>query len=277
MMGYLHRLAASAARPRGPVHPVVQPIFSAAMEARSRDLPDLDEFSGRSDAETPPHSKERAAEPQRQSNPGHASEPAAANAPKPAPELPSPPLVQAHVVAAAPTPSDVRPRLPARQHRDNPDDADHAQQAANGSDHEQTDKIRLASPPLTRAGRAPPQSDIGTAQTGANERGDDDRDSHRRQASSERVFVPLLASVTSANEPAPSRVARPPAVAARRAPRLIQGERSAASEPNEVQIHIGRIEVTAIAQAPARAPVAAPRRSGMSLDDYLKQRNGRAS
>jgi hypothetical protein len=272
MNGYLQRLAASAAQPVGPVHPVLQPIFSAGTEAGSRDHPDLDEFSGRSDIDAPPRSKERAAEPQRQLHPSHASESPAANAPKPAPELRPPPLVQAPAVATAPAPSDVRPRLPSRQNRDDPDDAEQVE----GSDRGETDSIPPPGPPLTRADRAPPQSDLDTPQTDANERGGDDTERHRQRASSERVFIPLLASIANTDEPAPANVARPPA-AVGRAPRLIQSERNAASEPNEVQIHIGRIEVTAVPQAPAPAPVAPPRRSGMSLDDYLKQRNGRAS
>jgi hypothetical protein len=50
--------------------------------------------------------------------------------------------------------------------------------------------------------------------------------------------------------------------------------RSPAREPEEIQIHIGRIEVTAARPAPARsAPVAA--RKSPSLDEYLKRRPGR--
>lgn len=48
----------------------------------------------------------------------------------------------------------------------------------------------------------------------------------------------------------------------------------AGREPDEIQIHIGRIEVTAV-QAPApRAPRAPD--TGISLDAYLERRNGRA-
>jgi hypothetical protein len=45
-------------------------------------------------------------------------------------------------------------------------------------------------------------------------------------------------------------------------------------EPDEIRIHIGRIEVTAAPPAPAPARVA-PARKTLSLDDYLKRRNGR--
>ena len=48
------------------------------------------------------------------------------------------------------------------------------------------------------------------------------------------------------------------------------------SEPDEIHIHIGRIDVTATAQPTLRqAPATAPRRS-LNLDDYLRGKNGRA-
>jgi hypothetical protein len=61
------------------------------------------------------------------------------------------------------------------------------------------------------------------------------------------------------------------------------GRRQAAQTPNlrtppqqadEIQIHIGRIEVVAVPQAAPR-PTATPARKGLSLDEYLSRRNGR--
>lgn len=46
-------------------------------------------------------------------------------------------------------------------------------------------------------------------------------------------------------------------------------------EPSEIQIHIGRIEVTAVPPAPAR-PQVKPASKSLNLDEYLKRRNGRA-
>jgi hypothetical protein len=46
------------------------------------------------------------------------------------------------------------------------------------------------------------------------------------------------------------------------------------SEPEEIQIHIGRIEVSAMPPAPAPAAVKTPRKSS-SLDDYLRRRDRR--
>jgi len=51
--------------------------------------------------------------------------------------------------------------------------------------------------------------------------------------------------------------------------------RSPKSEPDEIQIHIGRIEVTAVAPTPSRTS-SKPQRKGISLDEYLKGRDRRA-
>jgi hypothetical protein len=48
-----------------------------------------------------------------------------------------------------------------------------------------------------------------------------------------------------------------------------------AHEPDEITIHIGRIEVAAVPQ-PVVRPAAAPARRSISLDEYLKRGNGRA-
>jgi hypothetical protein len=53
--------------------------------------------------------------------------------------------------------------------------------------------------------------------------------------------------------------------------------RSARTEPDEIQIHIGRIEVVAV-PPPAPKPSASPKpqRGALSLDDYLRRRDRRA-
>ncbi len=49
-----------------------------------------------------------------------------------------------------------------------------------------------------------------------------------------------------------------------------------AREPDEITIHIGRIEVAAVTQSPVQ-PAPAPRvRKAMTLDEYLRRGNGRA-
>lgn len=54
----------------------------------------------------------------------------------------------------------------------------------------------------------------------------------------------------------------------------LQPVEPAVKEPDEIQIHIGRIEVTALHPAPAPA-VAKPQRNVPSLDEYLRRRDRR--
>jgi hypothetical protein len=49
----------------------------------------------------------------------------------------------------------------------------------------------------------------------------------------------------------------------------------ARAEPDEIQIHIGRIEVVAMPPTPAPAASAKPQRWTPSLDEYLRRRDGR--
>jgi len=53
--------------------------------------------------------------------------------------------------------------------------------------------------------------------------------------------------------------------------------RSYAETPHtdDIQIHIGRVEVIAVQQQEVRRQPAPPARKGLSLDDYLSRRNGR--
>jgi hypothetical protein len=57
--------------------------------------------------------------------------------------------------------------------------------------------------------------------------------------------------------------------------RLAHHLRPPSHEADEIQIHIGRIEVTAVPPVPAR-PAPVPNRKSPSLDEYLKRRPGRA-
>jgi hypothetical protein len=51
---------------------------------------------------------------------------------------------------------------------------------------------------------------------------------------------------------------------------------AAAPPADEIQIHIGRIEITAVAPAPAQRPAVRPNPRGVSLDEYLRHGNERA-
>jgi hypothetical protein len=123
-----------------------------------------------------------------------------------------------------------------------------------------------------------PQSDSGTA---------------RRVADAEHTIIdnrPLPIRPLTAADETPSDVADRPrsnpqtSVAPRIAARLVRDRpvprpsRPEAAAPADVHIHIGRVELTAIAPAaPARRGAAAAARKPMSLEEYLSQRGRRPS
>ncbi|HUI83243.1 MAG TPA: hypothetical protein VL240_03420 [Candidatus Binatia bacterium] len=97
-------------------------------------------------------------------------------------------------------------------------------------------------------------------------------EANRRDEQAVGDYKPLLAE-------APART-RPPQVASPKPKRTGAAEdrtssRRTENEPDDIQIHIGRIEVTAVQQAPQRAPLKALHK-GQSLDEYLKRRDRRA-
>lgn len=72
---------------------------------------------------------------------------------------------------------------------------------------------------------------------------------------------------TSAIQAQSPRAATPPLVSQ---PNRVSAQRS---EPDEIHIHIGRIEVAAVAPPPPRAAAPAPRK-GINLDEYLRRGSG---
>jgi hypothetical protein len=91
------------------------------------------------------------------------------------------------------------------------------------------------------------------------------------------IFTPLLPERVSTVSLAAvdSHPASPSTATSRReAADRIRSSASHKREPDEIQITIGRIEVTAVPEAPAR-PAAKPGRKQISLDEYLKRADGR--
>ena len=86
---------------------------------------------------------------------------------------------------------------------------------------------------------------------------------------------PLIDRLRNSPEPA-ARITIPPAFR----PRAAAGPRSAAPiaerphEPDEIRIHIGRIDVTAVPPPVTVRPAARPERKSVNLDQYLKERRG---
>jgi hypothetical protein len=88
-------------------------------------------------------------------------------------------------------------------------------------------------------------------------------------------YQPLVA----ANHPAAQTQPREASLAASNAAKnaRVEATRRAAPthEPDEIHIHIGRIEVAAVTQQAPR-PAPAPARKSLNLDEYLRRGNGRA-
>jgi len=61
----------------------------------------------------------------------------------------------------------------------------------------------------------------------------------------------------------------------RRQPEAGQPGRSASASAPEIHIHIGRVELTALQATPAKSTARSVGKKPMSLDDYLRQRDGR--
>jgi len=89
----------------------------------------------------------------------------------------------------------------------------------------------------------------------------------RSRASQERTFTPLVATDASAAE---SGIATPPARANRHDFPATRGTAASQRESEDIQIHIGRIEVTAVRPPVARSTK--PPDRGPSLDAYLNRR-----
>lgn len=92
------------------------------------------------------------------------------------------------------------------------------------------------------------------------------------------VYTPKMSesTVRSSSLKIPAQKMDPFAAAPRSTPRENSSRRSAtpSRQPDEIQIHIGRIEVTAVQQAPV-PPAVKPTRKGLSLDEYLQRANRR--
>jgi len=74
----------------------------------------------------------------------------------------------------------------------------------------------------------------------------------------------------------PAGSAEPARIAADRGRTRSGGVPAAPREPDEVNIHIGRIEVTAAQPPPLRPAAPKAHRKAPSLDEYLRRRGGRA-
>ena len=100
--------------------------------------------------------------------------------------------------------------------------------------------------------------------------------STERQATDERdelLMHPQVIERDSTTREKPRHISKPVSIQREPEARLTSSAR-AERQPDEIQIHIGRIEVTAVPAPPAQRAPKAPDK-GISLDAYLERRNGR--
>jgi len=109
------------------------------------------------------------------------------------------------------------------------------------------------------------------------ERGDEAKiPAHDAAEAHAEVFIPLVArgaagAIQNSIVDGPSNFSSPRP----RDKRRTEASSAAQREPDEIQIHIGRIEISAVPQAPPTT-VAKAARTSSSLDEYLKRRDRRS-
>jgi hypothetical protein len=250
MRGYLQRLAAGVSRPERRVRPFAGSIFADNLrEETGKDArPQVVEQTAERVVREPGAHEAATIEPARATRPV-TPEPAGVSRPFAAELAHFAPLLPGKVAEAGSAESVGRPMEEASRESPAPPDL----QPKVRTHKEELERRALLPGTQTDAERLVPQPlgfGEGSAEAGA-----------RLVPTREPAREPLR---TVAAQPA-RRGAQEP-TAASRAPDRGAGE--------EIQIHIGRIEVIAVAPQPARA-AGPPSRKFTSLDDYLKRRDGR--
>jgi hypothetical protein len=249
MTGYLQRLAASVSQPRPSLHPLVGSIFSGGrQEVASPDLLQNDALASTDDQNLVPTTR-----------PGSDS----ADGPMRGRDLATDDRVEQHAGIALPT--DDR----GAEHRRSEREIFHPLLPGKTPEVDASAMLRETIPGDVASAQSVLQHHGGETSTVAAGRMahvavEDGSTAARRNAiaappvSGLRERAGMLAAVAgNAGKPARAEFSAP-------------SRRSAQSD--DIQIHIGRIEVTAVAQ-PAPRPAAAPARKAMSLDEYLGRRS----
>jgi hypothetical protein len=254
MSGYLQRLVARTVNPRGAIHPVVNPRFAPprfGSQAESMTVEDTEPVAG--------------------ARPESAAAPVA-QPPEVRAESQSPPTpVESRqpAIPAESQPEAPAPRASARPPR--PDETETLRDPVQSFQPLVTPALPAASPapgqsaslagwpaPL-RPGAFAPTRPLNPAAPAPEAR----QDSAPQPAGGELHH-------TSEGKPQPLETMRRLAPAGEAQPAPV-----APREPDEIQIHIGRIEVTAVPPKPAAPPLKQPRKS-LNLAEYLKRGDRRA-
>jgi hypothetical protein len=293
MSGFLQRITGSAIRRQTSLHPLVEPVYAAP---RRDEIPAL-QFpeETRRVVSQPRESTEGRMQPSASPTAREASfqSPTSSSAPETVRRMNSEPTLEADAANSA-----------ARHSRHRGDSSGIENPVSNLIESGVFQPLLARSPSSQRdigqayesqSDRTISEFETRTKATDTPSRGfksASDSMAESRTASRPWAYEPLIAT----GAPTPSRSAEAaegprPSEPARFAPELqAASQRSAASQtlarhnapqlrspiqPEDIQIHIGRIEVIAV-PPPAARPAAAPARRGQSLDEYLSRSNGRS-
>jgi hypothetical protein len=235
MSGYLQRMVASARTPGRSVHPIVGSYFSGAgFGAPIENLQAGEEF-----LRTP--------------SPGTVE--------KPSPEVPAPPAARGRIpteesadeTESTTLPEERTPEFRVAPHRGVP------QTPAAAADRPVLAGTPSYRPTVPSGIRPPVQDPVPAGNAAAPVPYRPLIEEVQPPASPQMEFMRSAASAAPRGE---SQVGWP-----------VRGTQPAARQYDEIEIHIGRIEVTAVSQ-PAARPASQPARKSLNLDEYLKRREG---
>ena len=249
MKSFLHRVAASVVRPQPSLHPFVESIYPAA-PSRKPDEPQF-QFENVEFPTPVEHAAERIHRPASLKEPSR----------QPAPALTQPAAAPATRLSTSPEHEDYQALLPqsgievarvetlfSKSNTDPASAASLSEQPVSSSAlpaFPQPDRFRATRESAPSVDHSIPQAEV----TGAT------------PPVQPRTLGEIQAALTRPNP-------------RRQSPQIPAAPRNAPQQPDNVEIHIGRIEVVAV-PAPAPRPAASPAHKGLSLDEYLSRRNGR--
>jgi hypothetical protein len=272
MTGYLQRMADSALRPGRAIRPMLGSLFGPADSAAASETPALEEnvLSSTVDRPAPmrPSADAAPSAPMVRSAPSTPvrSAPSASDDRAAAPYVP--------LVARAPETASEIEQPAMAQHTSNP--LPTAQHTLNPSSTAQRTSNPLPTPPSAASDNDEPG---GRPMRLAAEAAPPPRQAPSA-ADTVETLRPAHPVSAIARLPRPADVRAKPRAAVAFSPAQPRGRfhdaQAVSAQGDDIQIHIGRIEVTAVRPAPASQPAGKTRRAAPSLDEYLRRRDGRA-
>jgi hypothetical protein len=270
MTGYLQRMADSALRPGRAIRPMLGSLFAPADSAAASETPALEDNVLSAAVVQPAPMRQPSAE-----------------APPSAPLVRSAPSTSVHSapsmsIRSTPSASDDRsaaPYVPLVAHA--PETASEIAQPAMAQRASNPLPTQRTSDPLP----APPAAAADSDEPGIRPmRLAAEAAPSPRQAQSPADIVETLRPAHPVSAitrlPPPADLRAEPGAAVAFSPAQSRGRfhdaQAAAPQGDDIQIHIGRIEVTAVRPAPAPQPAGKIRRLAPSLDEYLRRQDGRA-